>query len=120
MALTLSPQGLLARKDYPDGHFVTFGYDAHRNLVQTVAVTGTTRLTTTLAYDGGDQLTRITYPTGRFVAYTYDSSGRPRSPTRAPTPSPTATTPVLATVYLSVCTMSWLHSGMQNVLATDR
>ena len=26
---------------------------------------------------------------------------------------------VLATAYLSVCTMCWLHSGVQNVLATD-
>ena len=26
---------------------------------------------------------------------------------------------VLATVYLSVCTMYWLHSCVQNVLATD-
>jgi RHS repeat-associated protein len=77
-AITLSydAKGLVTRKDYPDGRYILYGYDSHRNLTQTVQVSGTTWLTTSLTYDGADRLARVTYPTGRFVDYTYDGAGR--------------------------------------------
>ncbi|MCC7362114.1 MAG: hypothetical protein IT317_21700 [Anaerolineales bacterium] len=76
LRLTYNATGLLTRKDYPDGHYILFDYDAHRNLTQTVEVSATARLTLTLTYDGSDRLTRITYPNGRYVNYQYDVAGR--------------------------------------------
>lgn len=77
ITLTRDGKGLLTRKDYVNGAYVLYGYDAHRNLTQTVQVSGTTRLTTTFTYDAFDQLTRVTYANGRYLNYTYDALGRP-------------------------------------------
>lgn len=54
----------------------TYGYDARRNLAaQTVTVGGVTQ-TLGYAYNGADQLIRITYPSGRTVSYARDIVGR--------------------------------------------
>lgn len=68
---TYNSVGLLIRRDYSDGTFTAYGYDAHRNLVTLTDQTGIT----TLAYDAADRLLKITYPGGRFVAYAYDAHG---------------------------------------------
>ena len=55
LELSYDGQGLLTGKAYPDGRTATYAYDAHRNLTQAVEISGTSRLTTTLAYDGADR-----------------------------------------------------------------
>ncbi|MBI5567613.1 MAG: hypothetical protein HY870_22130 [Chloroflexi bacterium] len=77
ITLTRDGKGSITRKDYVSGAYVLYGYDAHRNLTQTVQVSGTTRLTTTFTYDAFDRLTRVAYANGRYLNYTYDVLGRP-------------------------------------------
>ena len=75
---TVNGLGLVTRRDYGDGSFTTYTYDAHRN-VKTVTdadAGGANPRTATLDYDAADRVTRVTYPTGKAIDYRYDAAGR--------------------------------------------
>ncbi len=71
------PNGIGRLCEMRDGSGTTaYAYDPRGNLTtQTVTVGGMTQ-TLGYAYDGADQLIRITYPSGRTVEYSRDIAGR--------------------------------------------
>ena len=69
---TYNSAGQATKQTLADGSVTTFAYDSRGNLTTAADSTGTT----TLTYDSGDRLTKITYSNGRFLAYTYDAAGR--------------------------------------------
>jgi RHS repeat-associated protein len=70
--LAYNAYGQVTSQILADGTTQTFTYDARGNLTSAVDAEGTT----TLTYDAGDRLTKITYPGGRFLSYLYDLAGR--------------------------------------------
>lgn len=75
--LTYNAQDLVTRKTYEDGARIDYVYDAHRNVTSATLTPATGAVqVTSLQYDAGDRLTRITYPNGRYVGYAYDAGGR--------------------------------------------
>ncbi len=70
--LAYNASGQLTQKTFSDDSSIDYAYDARGNLASVTDASGVT----TLAYDAGDRLTRVTYPGGRFVAYAYDAAGR--------------------------------------------
>ena len=71
-------QGLISQETFPDGSYETFTYEAHGNLLsaQTYSSSNTLTGTTTLAYNGENELTSITYPNGLSLSYTYNAASQ--------------------------------------------
>jgi RHS repeat-associated protein len=71
-------QGLVTQQTFADGTSQTFGYDAHGNLLtaQTYDSSGNLTGTTTLTYNGADDLTSIIYPGGLSLTFTYNAQGQ--------------------------------------------
>ncbi|MFC1573151.1 RHS repeat-associated core domain-containing protein, partial [Candidatus Eisenbacteria bacterium] len=69
--------GQITAKVYEDASRVDYEYDSRGNLIYSICHGDTTAM----AYDGIDQLERITYPGDRFLEYTYDDEGRRESST---------------------------------------
>ena len=69
---TYNANGLLVRKDLPDGTYQTFTYDAHWNLASMTDATGTTAFT----HNAAGWLTGVSYPDGESLTFTYDADGR--------------------------------------------
>ncbi len=72
MRLTYDARGRVVRKDYADGTFATFSYDAKDNLLTASDADSNVSFT----YDAQGRMQRVTYDTGRFVQFQYDAIGR--------------------------------------------
>jgi RHS repeat-associated protein len=73
---TSNAKGLVTRKEFADGSFITYQYDSHRNATNVTQTLGGQARTTVLTYDAADRLTKVLYPSQRWVQYTYDAAGR--------------------------------------------
>ncbi len=71
-------QGLTAEETFADGTYETFTYDAHGNMLTalTYDASGNLTGTTTLTYNGAEELTSVSYPNNTSLVYTYNALGQ--------------------------------------------